>query len=529
MQQLQSTKPNARVHDMLGRPIKKWLQHPTVLYVDLFCGAGGSTTGAIKALEELGLGKVGDRIRAIAVNHNKEALATHALNHPEAEHFPCDIETLEPETVLMGQEITILWASAPCQPWSTAAGAAYTRPQARATPEYITKWIRVGKPRVYIEENVRQIVKKWSGWKQHVREIEEEGYRVEIKYLDGRKYGSAQARERMILIAVRDDAPIVWPKETHSDPKKPKRGTRPYRSLAGLLDWDEPSTSLFAGKKNSNKGEAYSPRVRARIARYIRERGAFWEPLARAVEENAGAVPLQDLLAAAAPEDWPSWVLRTDGGAVRLVAHEFMVGQHDENPVRGVHESLPTVMTAGYMRVGEVSCVLPPRGRNGGPTSNKARGMNESLNTVLASRTSSVVEVRLVPVPPVVVPHHGEAKGQAPRYHGGSESLPTIPASRGFDVAMVTLTGGVEVGRWDARDIMVDVMYRLMTVRELARGQGFPDWYEFVGNLVEQRRQIGNAVDVWLAYAVVKAVLGRKGLLRTRLVDFEHVPHGINA
>ncbi|CAA7027839.1 unnamed protein product [Microthlaspi erraticum] len=46
---------------------------------------------------------------------------------------------------------------------------------------------------------------------------------------------------------------------------------------------------------------------------------------------------------------------------------------------------------------------------------------------------------------------------------------------------------------------------RILTVRECARSQGFPDRYEFVGNIIHKHRQIGNAVPPPLAYA-----LGRK-------------------
>ncbi|KAK1367204.1 DNA (cytosine-5)-methyltransferase [Heracleum sosnowskyi] len=46
---------------------------------------------------------------------------------------------------------------------------------------------------------------------------------------------------------------------------------------------------------------------------------------------------------------------------------------------------------------------------------------------------------------------------------------------------------------------------RIVTVRECARSQGFPDSYQFYGNILHKHRQIGNAVPPPLAYA-----LGRK-------------------
>ena len=62
-----------------------------LLYVDLFCGAGGTSTGVESARLN------GERCAKViaCVNHDKNAIASHAANHPEALHFTEDIRTLE--------------------------------------------------------------------------------------------------------------------------------------------------------------------------------------------------------------------------------------------------------------------------------------------------------------------------------------------------------------------------------------------------------------------------------------------------
>ena len=62
-----------------------------VYIVDLFCGAGGSSTGAERAIEE-----IGKRMKLKAVNHWPVAVETHKLNHPEADHYIEDVEHADP-------------------------------------------------------------------------------------------------------------------------------------------------------------------------------------------------------------------------------------------------------------------------------------------------------------------------------------------------------------------------------------------------------------------------------------------------
>ncbi|MDV6277254.1 DNA cytosine methyltransferase [Rhodococcus erythropolis] len=53
--------------------------------------------------------------------------------------------------------------------------------------------------------------------------------------------------------------------------------------------------------------------------------------------------------------------------------------------------------------------------------------------------------------------------------------------------------------------------FRMLTNRECARGQGFPDTYEFVGNAKDVKKQIGNAISVDAARWIdgrVKTALG---------------------
>ena len=81
---------------------------------DLFCGAGGSSTGLRLACEAAGV-----RLSLIAVNHWDIAISTHSKNHPESEHLCTDLNSIDPRKVIPGGKLDLLVASPECFPGGT--------------------------------------------------------------------------------------------------------------------------------------------------------------------------------------------------------------------------------------------------------------------------------------------------------------------------------------------------------------------------------------------------------------------------
>ena len=97
------------------------------LYLDLFCGAGGTSTGVEAARLH------GEQVAKViaCVNHDANAIASHAANHPDALHFVEDIRTLNLDRLLAHVEVSrkqypaarvVLWASLECTNFSIAKG-----------------------------------------------------------------------------------------------------------------------------------------------------------------------------------------------------------------------------------------------------------------------------------------------------------------------------------------------------------------------------------------------------------------------
>ena len=125
-------------------------------------------------------------------------------------------------------------------------------------------------------------------------------------------------------------------------------------------------------------------------------------------------------------------------------------------------------------------------------------------------------------VKPYLIPNFGERDGQEPRSHDVDNPLPTVTSRGAGSLVSPTLVEPIlremENANLDPRRLvfvdgqayLLDIRFRMLQNPELARAMGFEDEetsYEFVGNIGEVTKQIGNAVPVHLAAALVKAAL----------------------
>lgn len=136
-----------------------------LLYIDLFCGAGGTSTGVSRATID------GERCAEIiaCVNHDANAIASHAANHPNALHFTEDIRTLQlsplQEHLALCREkfpdaIVVLWASLECTNFSKAKGGQPRDADSRTLAEHLFRYIEALDPDYIQIENVEEFMSR---------------------------------------------------------------------------------------------------------------------------------------------------------------------------------------------------------------------------------------------------------------------------------------------------------------------------------------------------------------------------------
>ncbi|TFW15939.1 DNA cytosine methyltransferase [Duganella callida] len=279
------------------------------LIIDNFAGGGGTSTGL-----EAAFGRPVD----IAINHDPEALAMHAINHPHTKHLCESVWDVDPIKVTNNQPVALVWLSPDCKHFSKAKGGTPVNKNIRGLAWVGLRWGYLTKPRAILLENVEEF-RTWGPLKvgadgnmypdpefrgrlfeafkaalstgipadhpdlEEICEVLGEsvprealvkglGYIVEFRELRACDYGTPTIRKRLFMIARRDGLPIRWPEATNGAPTSAAviaGKLAPWRTAAECIDWSIPCPSIFERKRPL--AEATMRRIAKGIMRYVVE------------------------------------------------------------------------------------------------------------------------------------------------------------------------------------------------------------------------------------------------------------------
>ncbi|MFT3992421.1 MAG: DNA cytosine methyltransferase [Luteolibacter sp.] len=351
---------------------------------DLFCGAGGTSAGAVEASKALGYAP-----EVTAVNHWPVAIATHTKNHPGSRHLCTGIDSINPRELFGENELDLLWASPECTHHSIARGGKPINDQSRATAWCVTRWAEALRPPVILIENVPEFAtwgpigsngkplkskkgETFKAWSYALRSL---GYKVDHRLLCAADYGDPTTRTRLFVQAVRGRRKIVWPHPTHSEKPDllcPRRWT-PAREI---IDWSLPAGSIFERKK------PLSPKTLARIESGLRKFGL------------KGFIVPQHSSNGPRDVDDPAPTVTTTSRGVGLVLPFIMSAGGPECPPRSVDKPVGTVLTRDHRALVEPFIVAWDH-QSGGPGGGIS-GINEPISTVVTKARHGVAEPFLV-------------------------------------------------------------------------------------------------------------------------------------
>lgn len=183
---------------------EKGLDVPQMKAVDLFAGAGGSSTGMALAGWDV----------VWAANHWPDAVRVHELNHPATRHVVQDLHQADFREL---PDYDVLWASPSCTGHSTAAsgGGRYARRGGHPLHDWLrsTAWAavtaaEVTRPVACVIENVEEL-RSWCLWEPWLAAWKALGYALHVHTLNASDFGVPQDRPRLFVVAVRGSTPLV--------------------------------------------------------------------------------------------------------------------------------------------------------------------------------------------------------------------------------------------------------------------------------------------------------------------------------
>lgn len=479
-----------------------------LLYIDLFCGAGGTSTGVNSARIN---GKQCAQVIA-CVNHDANAIASHAANHPEALHFTEDIRTLDLAPlaehlnsckIKHPEALTVLWASLECTNFSRAKGGQPRDADSRTLAEHLFRYIEALKPDYIQIENVEEFMswgdldengkpisrdkgRLYTNWVDNVKAY---GYKFDHRKLNAADYGAYTRRKRFFGIFAKYGLPITFPQPTHARVVKtsPFCELNKWKSVKDVLDLEDEGPSIFARKKTLS--EKTLERIYAGLVKFVAGgKNAFlvkWNSMNRKGIYHAPSI------------DDPCPVVSTQN-RLGVVTVQFLSKQYSGHP-----ESKNTSIEEP---AGTITCI----DHHALVSACYGNGHNHTIDE---------------PAPTLTVKPCKSYYLMNPQFAsaGGSIDRPCFTLIARMDkmppYLVATETGDTAINVYDTDTPMtvkikefmalygiVDIKMRMLKIIELKRIMGFPENYTLIGTQADQKKFIGNAVEVNMSRVLCEAL-----------------------
>lgn len=486
-----------------------------VYWIDLFCGAGGTSTGIHLA---------NSNTEVIAcVNHDQMAIESHYANHPNCKHFTEDIRDFN--VVLKLKKIVNdlraknpdciinIWASLECTNYSKAKGGLPRDADSRTLANHLFMYIEELSPEYLYIENVREFMawgpldkvgkpisrKNGTDYIKWIESVKQYGYNYDWKLLNAADFGAYTSRQRYFGIFSKDDLPISFPEPTHYDTRKQVNeglfefDKKPWKPVKEVLKLEDKGESIFTRKKPLSENTL--KRIYAGLIKFVaggeekfikRYNGgnpldkvsSFHKPIGTISTTGRHAVVSTAFLKkyySGRPKgkvtaiDVPAGTVTTVGNQA-LVQSEFLASYYGNGKPHNVEEPCPTVTTKDRFALFSNQWLTDTQfGRVG-------QEIDKPCFTLIA---------RMDKKPPYLIQtENGEL---------GIQILPTDNPTM------------IKIKEFMALYGIIDIKMRMLFVDELKQIQGFPKNYVLKGTKTDQKKFIGNAVEVNQAKALVEA------------------------
>lgn len=488
----------------------------------MFCGAGGTSTGVNTARLH------GEQCAEViaCVNHDANAIASHAANHPDALHLTEDIRTLELSPLIEHLQIcraknpealTVLWASLECTNFSKAKGGKPRDADSRTLAEHLFRYIEAIDPDYIQIENVEEFM-SWGAIDENgrpvskdrgrsyirwVNKVKEYGYEFDFRILNAADYGAYTSRKRFFGIFAKKSLPIVFPEQTHCKSGQTGLfGTMPkWRPVREVLDFEDEGKSIFTREKHLS--EKTLERIYAGLIKFVARGKEAFIVKYNSMSQRGKYVP---------PSlDAPCHTIATQGrlalASVAFLSKQFSGAPEDKNiSVDGPAGTITTIDHHAFVSM---------HYGNGFNTSCESPAATLTTKDRMALIQTSFIDMQYGNSKPSSIDTASGIVTTNPKHH----LVTTETGDIAIEIYETDSPMTVKIKEFMALYNIIDIKMRMLKIPELKKIMGFPDDYVLVGTQAEQKKFIGNAVEVTIARAWCEALCGKLESNKVNLIN----------
>ncbi|EKB02362.1 hypothetical protein HMPREF9711_03147 [Myroides odoratimimus CCUG 3837] len=505
-----------------------------IYWIDLFCGGGGTTSG---------IHLVGNDTQVLAcVNHDKNAIESHKANHPDALHFTEDIRDLRVIDKLKNLVYNIrkkepnctinLWASLECTNFSIAKGGLPRDPDSRSLADHMKYYIEALDPDYFYVENVREFLmwgplnkegkpingKKEIYYKEWEKHIESYGYIVEKRILNSADFGSYQSRKRLFIIFTKPIFCIPWPTPTHSEKDI---SLKPWKPVKEILDLEDKGSSIFTRSKPL--AENTLKRILAGLEKFVPQKEYVFSKTYNSGSDGTRCKSLETAINTITTANTHSLVFVSNfkSGHPRSKNHsiEQPIGTISTVPTQSL-VSLQTYYGKGGIKTVEVpSSTVTTKDRlylveykflDQQYSASLPINIDRPCNSLTTVPKFSIVNITQF----LFNPQYKDTGRSIDRpcFTLIARMDKTPPSIISVDEGNFTISitdndteAMIKIKEFMCANGVVDIKMRMLKIPELKQIQGFPRDYKLIGTQAEQKKYIGNAVEVNMAKSLAAA------------------------
>ena len=478
------------------------------------------------------------------------------------------IRQLYPDAMIM------LHASLECTNFSKAKGGQPRDADSRTLAEHLFRYIDVIDPDYIQIENVEEFM-SWGDmdengkpismdkgrlYQKWVRNVKKYGYNFEHRILNAADFGAYTTRKRFFGIFAKKSLPIVFPEPTHCKGGRQDMFSKleKWKPVKEVLDFSDEGTTIFREKPLAEKTleRIYAGLIKfvaggkdAFLSRYNTVRP---QDTCKSVDEPCGVLTTENRFAkvqvsflskqfSGHPESKNVSVEEPAGAITCRDHHAFVSAYYGNGHNHSVELPAPTVTTKDRFALVE-SRFLDMQYGNGTPTSiNVPAGTvttNPKFNIVtckpwIMNTAFSNIGSSIEQPSQTITANRKWHYLMNPQFNSAGGSVdnpcftliarmdkmpPYLVATESGQVAIEIYNNDspmtVKIKEFMALYGIVDIKMRMLRIPELKKIMGFPENYVLIGTQADQKKFIGNAVEVTQARKNTEALCKRLRVFR---------------